>query len=153
MKKNNNSIGINKNILLVLVMVPILIALGVVIGNYLSNADVVTAEFENKKETLEETVPLDEFVLNLEPTGNVNRYIRLELSLSTTHENGVEAIDKNMDKIRDVIIYEVSRQSVEKVFLDENNDFALKSLLKNEVNKVLNEEIVHQVYIRNLIIQ
>ncbi len=146
--------GFDKKFLLLLLAVPILVALGVVVGGYISSQ---TAEKEVvvEKEVLlpEMTVTLDEFLLNLEPSGNINRYIRLELSLSTTKKNGVKEIEENIDKIRDVIIYKISRESVETIFEDEEKSFTLKYELRDDINNALGEDLIHQIYISNIVIQ
>lgn len=146
--------GFNKKFLLLLLAVPILVALGVVIGGYitsLANESEVVVE----KETLlpEKTVMLDEFLLNLEPSGNINRYIRLELALSTVEENGVKEIEENINKIRDAIIYKISRESVETIFTDDVESFKMKKELRDDINEALGEDIIHHVYISNIVIQ
>ena len=99
------------------------------------------------------TITLDEFLLNLEPSGNINRYIRIELALSTVEENGIEEIEENINKIRDVIIYKVSRESVETIFADDAKSFKLKKELREDINEALGEDIIHHVYISNIVIQ
>lgn len=151
---NKDKKGFNKNILLVILAVPILVAIGVVAGNYLANDPQVVSGSETEEETFEEiSVPLEEFVLNLEPTNNVSRYIRLELSLSSTKEDGEETINSSLDKIRDVIIHTVSRHSVEEIFDDETGTITLKDSLKKALNKAFEDEVIHEVYITNIVIQ
>lgn len=146
--------GFNKKFLLLILAVPVLVALGVVIGGYISSQGSAGAEKIKEEVVLpEKTVTLDEFLLNLEPSGNINRYIRLELSLSTTKENGVLKIEENMDKIRDVIIYKISRESVETIFEDEEKSFTLKYELRDDINDALGEDLIHQIYIANIVIQ
>lgn len=144
----------NKKFLLLILAVPILVALGVVLGGYISGQAESKEKVEVEEVVLPEmTVTLDEFLLNLEPSGNINRYIRLELALSTVKENGVEEIEKNINKIRDVIIYKVSRESVETIFADDTKSFKMKKELRDDINKALDDEIIHHVYISNIVIQ
>ncbi|MEY8291424.1 flagellar basal body-associated FliL family protein [Carnobacteriaceae bacterium 52-44] len=151
---NKDKKGFNKNILLIILAVPILVAIGVVAGNYLANDPQVVSGNETEEETFEEvSVPLEEFVLNLEPTNNVSRYIRLELSLSSTKEDGEETINSSLDKIRDVIIHTVSRHSVVEIFDDETGTITLKDSLKKALNKAFEDEVIHEVYITNIVIQ
>lgn len=146
--------GFNKSILLLLIAVPVLIALGVVIGGYISDGATEVEEVEEEEEILpEKTITLDEFLLNLEPSGNLNRYIRLELALSTVKEGGLEEIEENINKIRDVIIYKVTRESVEDIFADDDKSFIMKTELKEDINKALGDEVVYGVYISNIVIQ
>lgn len=151
MEEKKKKKGFNKKLLLLLV-IPILIALGVVIGSYISGNDGEKEEVE--EEILhEQTMVLDEFVLNLEPTGNINRYIRLELALSTVKENGLAEMEDKINTIRDVIIYEVSKESVDNIFQDDNMSFALKNKLKTKINERLDDDLIYEVYISNIIIQ
>lgn len=146
--------GFNKKFLLLILAVPILVALGVVIGGYISNQAGEKEVVEEEEAVLPEmTVTLDEFLLNLEPSGNINRYIRLELALSTVEENGVEEIEENINKIRDVIIYKISRESVETIFADDAKSFKMKKELRDDINEALGEDIIHHVYISNIVIQ
>jgi len=152
---NEKNKGINKNILFGVLAIPILVAVGVIIGGYYvkDNAQVVSGSEEREEVFEEVSVPLDEFVLNLEPTNNINRYIRFELSLSSTKEDGEEAINSNLNKIRDEIIHTVSRQSVEDIFDDESGSIMLKDVLKKAINEMLDDDIIHEVYITNIVVQ
>ncbi len=154
-EQNDKKKNVGKIILLVLV-IPILVALGVVIGGYLSKGEYLNGEeaVEEEVEVIDEvTITLDEFILNLEPTGNVKRYIKLELAISTIKEDGPEIIEENINKIRDAVIYQVSSETVDSIFNNEDGHFTLKKVLKDEINYVLGDEIVHDVYISNLMIQ
>lgn len=144
----------NKNIILGVISVPLLVAIGVISGNYIANPNMIAASVNEEVEVSEEvTVPLDEFVLNLEPMHNVNRYVRLEISLSTTKEDGEVFLKENTHKIRDAIISTVSRQQVNDIFDQEVGTSHLKDLLKEAINKEFEEEIISQVYITNVVVQ
>lgn len=152
---NEKNKGFNKNILLGILVIPILVAVGVIIGGYYvkDNAQIVSGSEEREEVFEEVSVPLEEFVLNLEPTNNINRYIRFEVSLSSIKEDGEEIINSNLNKIRDEIIYTVSRQSVEDIFDDESGTIMLKDVLKKSINEALDDEVIHEVYITNIIVQ
>lgn len=138
---------------MLVIAVPILVAIGVIAGNYLANPEMSASGNEEEEKIEEVTVPLEEFVLNLEPTNNVNRYVRMEISLSTIEENGVELIEGNLDKIRDSIINTVSRQTVGDIFDEEVGTSNLKDVLKESLNTEFEEELIHQVYITNVVVQ
>lgn len=138
---------------MLVIAVPILVAIGVIAGNYLANPEMSASGNEEEEKIEEVTVPLEEFVLNLEPTNNVNRYVRMEISLSTIEENGVELIEGNLDKIRDSIINTVSRQTVGDIFDEEVGTSNLKDILKESLNTEFEEELIHQVYITNVVVQ
>lgn len=148
-------IKFNRNVLLLIIAVPLLVAIGVIAGSYFTGGSpqIVNGNNEDSQEIEEVTIPLDEFVLNLEPTSNVNRYVRMEISLSTTHEDGVTEINENLEKIRDKIIHTMSKQTAEAIFDDENGTFVLKDLLKKSINDVFDEELINEVYITNIVMQ
>lgn len=153
MKDKKKKFTFNKNILFILA-VPILMALGVIIGSYISNNSLTDPEEAEAEEIVDErTMVLDEFLLNLEPSGNVNRYVKLELALSTVKDDGLTVIEEKINVIRDVIIYEISRESVETIFEDDNKSFAFKEKLKKKINEALGDEIIHEIYISNIVIQ
>lgn len=152
---NEKNKGFNKNILLCILAIPILVAVGVIIGGYYikDNAQIVSGSEEREEAFEEVSVPLEEFVLNLEPTSNINHYIRFEVSLSSTKENGEEIINSNLNKIRDEIIRTVSSQSVEEIFDDESGTILLKDLLKQAINETLEDDVIYEVYITNIVVQ
>lgn len=151
---NKDKKGFNKNILLIVLAVPILVAIGVIAGTYLVKDPQVVSGNETEEETFEEiSVPLEEFVLNLEPTDKASYYIRLELSLSSTKEDGEEIINSSLDKIRDVIIHTVSRHSIEEIFDEETGIITLKESLKTALNNAFEDEVIHEVYITNIVMQ
>lgn len=154
MKKERRGLKINKNILLLVLSVPLLVAIGVIAGSFVTNPDTMIASNNEEPEEVEEvSVALEEFVLNLEPTNNVNRYVRMEISLSTTQEGGLELLEGSLDKIRDSIINTVSRQTVNDIFDEEVGTSNLKDVLKESLNAEFEDELVHQVYITNVVIQ
>lgn len=154
MKKVRKSFNINKNVLLLVIAVPLLVAIGVIAGSFVTNPDTMMASNNEEPEEVEEvSVALEEFVLNLEPTNNVNRYVRMEISLSTTQEGGLELLEGSLDKIRDSIINTVSRQTVNDIFDEEVGTSNLKDVLKESLNAEFEDELVHQVYITNVVVQ
>jgi len=147
--------GFNKNTILALIAVPILMALGVVIGSYLSDIDNNSASGAGEQQELveETTVPLEEFLLNLELGNNTGQFIRMEVSLSTVQEDGVTTIEENLEKIRDTIIHTVSTQPIEEIFNDQSGTVTLKNLLKQSINNLFDEDIIYDVYITNIVMQ
>ena len=155
MSKEKRRIGFNKNFLLILIAVPLLVAIGVIAGNYFtkSNTPIVSGNEVVEEDFPEVTVPLEEFVLNLEPMNNINRYIRLEVSLSSKKEDGDTTINENLDKIRDIIIRTVGRQSVDVIFDEEKGTTNFKDVLRNAINTEFEEDLIFQVYITNIVVQ
>ena len=111
--------GINRNFLMI-IAIPILVAIGVLAGSYLDGStSIVRSDGMEEAAVPEVTVPLDEFLLNLEPSNNSYNYVRLEISLSSIRKDGEKTINENLDKIRDSIIHTVSRLSIQDVYHEE----------------------------------
>ena len=145
--------GINRNFLMI-IAIPILVAIGVLAGSYLDGSTSnVRGDGMEEAAVPEVTVPLDEFLLNLEPANNNNNYVRLEVSLSSIRKDGEQMINDNLDKIRDSIIHTVSRMSIEDVYHEERGTGKLKSTLKETLNDLFADPIIHDVYITNIIVQ
>lgn len=153
MKNKKEKKGINSNLLMI-ISIPVLVAIGVLAGSYMTGADTpIVSGHEIEEAAPEETVALEEFLLNLEPTNNRNNYIRLEVSLSSTQENGAEKITTNLDKIRDSIIHTVSRLTVDDVYNEEAGTTRLKDILKQSLNELFEDSTIHEVYITNVVVQ
>lgn len=154
MKNKKEKKGINSNLLLVL-SIPILVAIGVLAGSFItgSNTQVVSGNEAPEVTVPEQTIALDEFLLNLEPKNNTHNYIRLEISLSSKREDGLTTINENLDKIRDSIIHTVSRLTVDDVYNEEAGTRRLKDVLKQTLNEMFDDTIVHDVYITNIVVQ
>ena len=146
--------GINSNLIMVLA-IPLLVAIGVLAGSYISgsNAQIISGQEAQQVTVPEATVTLDEFLLNLEPTNNKANYIRLEISLSSTQEAGSDKITANLDKIRDSVIHTVSRLTVDDVYNEEMSTKKLKDILKQSLNELFEDELVHNVYVTNIVVQ
>ena len=145
--------GINRNFLMI-IAIPILVAIGVLAGSYLDGStSILRGEGMEEAAVPEVTVPLEEFLLNLEPSNNSYNYVRLEVSISSIRKDGEQMINDNLDKIRDSIIHTVSRMSIEDVYHEEAGTGKLKSKLKETLNDLFDDPIVHDVYITNIIVQ
>lgn len=155
MNSEKESKRINKGTLLMFLFIPVLVAVGVIAGSYftstgMTEGDTVLAIKENEEEF---TVPLEEFLLNVRTENNINRYVRLEISLSTEQEESIEVIDSNLDKIRDTVIHAINTQSTDTIFEEQDGSVSLKNLLKERINQALGDEVIKDVYITNIVMQ
>ena len=105
-----------------------------------------------KSESGEFTAPLEVFVVNLKPEGNVRHYIKVSLALMFTNEDDSKIIETNMSKIRDTIISTLRAKTYNDI-VNDNQTLNLKTELIESINKSLNESIVEGVYITDVIIQ
>lgn len=153
MKPENKKQGINKGMIVAMIFIPILVAIGVVAGYYFTSAEQNPDETVQAEEKEEITVPLEEFLVNMNSDAGRIRYVRLEMSLSSHEENIQEVIDVNLAKVRDAVIYTLYTQSSESVFEEKEGSFTLKNELKNRINETLGDELVHEVYITNIVMQ
>ncbi len=153
MAENQKKNGLNKNILLLVILVPLLVVLGMFAGYYIlspgDQEDGVKAEEELDEEAV---VPFDEFLVNLNPSSNTNDYVRMTIALGTKHERGEEIIETNLEKIRDAVIYTTNRQTRDTLY-DERGRLVLKETLVEEINEVLGLEVVSNVYVTEFIVQ
>lgn len=145
---------INSNLLLV-ISIPLLVAIGVLAGSFVTgaNSQISGNSQVSAAQVKEQTVKLEEFLLNLESPKNNHNYIRLQVSLSSRLEGGEERINENLDKIRDNLIHTVSRLTVEDVYNDELGTQRLKELLKNSLNDLFEDPVIDDVYITNIVVQ
>lgn len=146
--------GINSNLLLV-ISIPLLVAIGVLAGSFITGANpqIVSGSQAPAAQVAEQTVTLEEFLLNLESPKNKHNYIRLQVSLSSRLEGGEDRINENLDKIRDNLIHTVSRLTVEDVYNDEVGTQKLKEILKKSLNDLFEDPIIDDVYITNIVVQ
>ena len=153
MAENQKKNGLNKNILLLVILVLLLVVLGMFAGYYiLSPGDQGDGVKEEEELVEEAVVPFDEFLVNLNPSSNTNDYVRMTIALGTKHERGEEIFETNLEKIRDAVIYTTNRQTRDTLY-DERGRLVLKGTLVEEINEVLGLEVVSNVYVTEFIVQ
>jgi len=144
----------NKRIWLLLLLVPVLVAIGVVAGTFISAQGSEEATDTAPEDVVEVTVPLEEFLINLgTANGSRSRYVKLELTLLSHQEEAQEVIEANLPKVRDTVIHVIHNKTPETLFAEENGSFVMKEELKNQINQSIGEDIVEEVYITNLLTQ
>lgn len=136
-------------VVLVAVVVGALVSFGVTSGKA---AEII--ENLSKKEEIETTVPLEEFLINLAPekSGQGN-YLKIELSVYSTEEDAEEEINKNIPQIRDAVINVLRTKSADSVFQKEEDSLLLKKELIDQINKALDEPLISDVFITNIVMQ
>lgn len=100
----------------------------------------------------ENTILLEEFLVNLNVEGNQRNYIKTKIALMYTDKDGDEIINSNMLKIRDTIINDLRRMTSEDILNGENTS-GLKISLIESINAVLDKNIIKEIYFSDLIIQ
>ncbi|MBC9824478.1 flagellar basal body-associated FliL family protein [Carnobacterium inhibens] len=107
-----------------------------------------------KEEVVETTVPLEEFLINLDSGTSVKKnFLKIELSLHSSREGAGELLTANVDQIRDTVISVLRKKTETTVFKEEENNLLLKQELKEAINAQLDEEIVDDIFITNIVTQ
>ena len=107
-----------------------------------------------KEEVVETTVPLEEFLINLDSGTSVKKnFLKIELSLHSSREGAGELLTANVDQIRDTVISVLRKKTEDTVFKEEENKLLLKQELKEAINAQLDEEIVDDIFITNIVTQ
>ncbi|WP_028273851.1 flagellar basal body-associated FliL family protein [Atopococcus tabaci] len=153
--KKENSNGVNKNILLAVILIPVLVAVGVVAGYYFTSADQAGGESVFAKEEEKEaiTVPLEEFLVNMKSSSGSMNYVRMEITLSGTSEEFEETVNANLAKVRDAVIHNMYLRTSDSIFEETEGMTALKNTLKDRINDTLGDDFVNEVYITNIVMQ
>lgn len=153
MAANQKKKGFNKNVLLVLLLAPVLVLVGMVAGYYVlslgNNGDGARAEQQLEEEVV---VPMEEFLVNLNPSSNTNDYIRMTIAMGTRHKEGEKILEANLARVRDTVIYTTNRQTKDSLF-DDRGRLVLKTILLEEINEALGMEIVSNLYVTEFIVQ
>ncbi len=97
-----------------------------------------------------EITPLGEFVVNVQHQRSL-RIVRTEISLEMVGGDPVETLERNRPKIRDAII-SVLRGSGEEAIEDPTAS-DLKEQIAGEVNRILGEEKVRNVFFTEFVVQ
>ena len=105
--------------------------------------------------TVETTVPMDEFLVNLAHENNTRiSFLKVELSLYSLDKDAETTLIEATPKIRDAIISILQTQTVETIFdKEESGSLAVKNELLQKVNQVLEDPIVKDIYITNIVVQ
>lgn len=104
------------------------------------------------KSDKEHSILLEEFVLNLKSDYIGKDYLKIQLALMYTDNKQGDVLNSNESKIRDVVIKVLSEKTAEEMTGKENIS-KVKEELTSLVNKVLDDEIVKDVYFTDLVIQ
>lgn len=138
---------------LIIIILLIMILALVMTGTYLLlfKKDVFGSEKKEKAKE-EYTVSLDEFVVNLKSTPPENNYLKISIALMYTEEEYLEAINSNVNKIRDIIINNL-RENTKSDLLDDDSVTKFKRNIKEDINIAFDLLEVEDIYITDIIVQ
>lgn len=142
--KNNKGLMI---ILIALVMVVLIGVVGIVLWLNFSKGDAAPKE-PSIDEVIEQTVEFDEITTNL----NSRQFIRLSLTIETDSKKAAEELEKRKFQVNSKVIKELSEMSPED-FEGKAGKQAFEETIKAQINPLMQEGEVTQVYIVSYIIQ
>lgn len=142
--KNNKGLMM---ILIALVMVVLIGVVGIVLWLNFSKGDAASKE-PSIDEVIEQTVEFDEITTNL----NSRQFIRLSLTIETDSKKAAEELEKRKFQVNSKVIKELSEMSPED-FEGKAGKQAFEETIKAQINPLMQEGEVTQVYIVSYIIQ
>lgn len=140
--------------LVLLIVIPILLIVSIGFG-YMAFTDTKISDIQEMFQKEEEqSLLLEEFLVNIKSPAGKNRYLKIKLALMYTNPDHGEVLNANVNKIRDIIIADLREKQTEEVLDTEKTD-EMKKQIMEDINKSLNleEEAVKDVYITDLIVQ
>ena len=149
---DENNEGNNNNLmkLIAIFLLMVIVAAGTSYGviTYLTS----TQQEEQKEENKEfgPTYTLGEFTVNLSDSGGY-QFIKASIVVEVSDEKVIEELEKRSPQLRDVLISNMREASVDEI--EEPGAKTLKRNIKNELNTVLNEGQIENVWFTQLVIQ
>lgn len=92
------------------------------------------------------------FVLNIRPEDYTKNYLKIEIALNYSKKKHLSIINSNMNRIRDTVINVLSSQCAGEL-LDKDNMKKIKKEMQDNINKALEKDIIHDIYLANMVIQ
>lgn len=144
----------SKGLMIAMVFIIILLIAALVFGYFMLR----DREFFDASKLLvgkgvkEETILLDEFVVNLKSENNKKSYLKVQMALMYTDVKQAETIKANVNKIRDIIINNILDKSASEV-LEKENIKTFKEEIKESINLALYGELIKDIYITDITVQ
>lgn len=158
-QKNENEKAKKKGSKLIIIggLVLLLLFAGVGIGGFLfagPEDETIISRFTSSAEASESSIPLNEFLVNLNSeSSRTQPVVRMEITVTSFHEEASEIIDTEIAKVRDAVIHTVSNQSAETIYAESEGHFVIKDEIKAKINQALDEEIIEDVFITDILLQ
>lgn len=150
MEKGKKKMGKSKLIIIIL-LVAILVGVGITAYLMISGKSFKDAKGMIESED-EYTIPLDEFVTNLQNQEKGKNYLKIQVALMYTDKKDAEIIESNINKIRDIILNDI-REKTSSQILEVKNTPVLKEKMMVKLNDALGKKIIKDIYFTNLIVQ
>lgn len=138
---------------IVIVFLAILIGAIVSFGFNSGKAQAIISDL-SKEEVVEITVPLDEFLINLDSGTSVKKnFLKIELTLHSSKEGAEEKLTSNIAQIRDSVISVLRKKTEDTVFKEEDTKLLIKEELIEAINSKIDEDLVDDIFITNIVTQ
>jgi len=152
-EKTKTTKGNKKWIWIVIVFLAIAIGGVVSFGFTSGKAQAIISDLF-KEEVVETTVPLEEFLINLDSGTSVKKnFLKIELSLHSSKEGAEEILTANVAQIRDSVISVLRKKTEDTVFKEEDTKLLIKKELIEAINTKIDEDLVDDIFITNIVTQ
>lgn len=145
------SVNVSRIVIIVLLALILLLTAAIFVF-VVSDGDMAGIMQNIRSNESEFTLPLDEFIINLKPEGTSKHYLKISLALMYTDEDHGKLVESNLNKIRDSIITTI-RSKTYKDIVEDSNAILFKNDVRANINKVLNDDIIKEIYITDIIVQ
>ncbi|MDX9916850.1 MAG: flagellar basal body-associated FliL family protein [Gudongella sp.] len=146
---------INKKILIIILAVILALIIGTSVLIYAKVKGVPVKSLIEKylPEKSEQTLSLNEFLVNLNyDTGPSNEVLRINIAIKYIDSKNTERMVSEVPMIRDIILTNLRDLQAESI-LEEEIIYNFKKNTKDDINELLQQDIVTQVYVTDLIIR
>lgn len=132
----------------------VIVIIGVISYGFISGKAQVIISDLFKEEIVETTVPLEEFLINLDSGTSVKKnFLKIELSVHSSTEGAEEKLTAEMAQIRDSVISVLRKKTEDTVFEEEDTKLLIKKELIAAINTKIDEELVDDIFITNIVTQ
>lgn len=154
MKNEKSGMSLPKMILLGLA-IAILGVGGGTLGSYLTSEEGLPFMQASEKEEIAYTkVPYSEFLINLKPMAyNDKSFLRMAFTFAVIDEENETILLEEEAKVRDTIIALLRKKTSESIFTEDDSNLAIKQEVKEQVNQLLGETIVEEVFVTDMVMQ
>lgn len=138
--------------LVIIILLVVIILLGIVIGYFVISGKKISDIKEKMNPIEEQTVLLNEFLVNLKFENTKKNYLKVRIALMYTDKKQTEVINANNSKIRDLILSELTKRNAEEILnIEAINDLKLE-IIKN-LNLALDGDIIKDIYFTDMVVQ
>ncbi|MGM0437054.1 MAG: flagellar basal body-associated FliL family protein [Bacillota bacterium] len=143
--KNNNFIK-----LIAIFLLMVIVAAGTSYGVMTYFTSTQEEEQKTEQKAFGPTYTLGDFTVNLSDSGGY-QFIKASIVVEVSDEKVIEELEKRSPQLRDVLISNMREASVNEI--EEPGAKSLKIKIKNELNTVLGEGQIENVWFTQLVIQ